>query len=389
MPVTTDRSAGRGPGGPVGPGILPRPLTALASAALLAGTGVAVWLLPSGPVNRPWAGGPGPDGPARGGTSSRPVPSGPLSSGSDEPGSPLLRPGAARTEPPTGRPSGFVPFADVARGPSLAPYGMTGRERVRWVVLGHLVATGDGCATGWAGLPGRAGGIAARLGPLRAVGGEVGVVFGGPAGREPAAACADPERLAAAYRRAVGALGASYAAFEPSDSSGSSGLNGPDGPDGPETVLRRARAIAVLQREAAARGRPLTVGFALEATVAGLAPGDRAMLRSTRLAGVEIGAVDLLVPLDRAPTGRARLGVVAAAVRAAQPQVARALGRPASWDRIALSPVLTGPRGLTAAETRTLTGFTARNGLAWLSVREPAPGPGGARLLAGGPDRAR
>ncbi|MFF0308270.1 hypothetical protein ACFYSC_12615 [Streptosporangium sp. NPDC004379] len=384
MPVTTDRSAGRGPGGPVGPGTLPRPLTALASAALLAGTGVAVWLLPSGPVNRPWAGGPGPDGPARGGASSRPVPSGPPSPASSGPDSPPRPgPGAARTEPSTGRPSGFVPFADVARGPSLAPYGMTGRERARWVVLGHLVAAGDGCATGWAGLPGRAGGIAARLGPLRAAGGEVGVVFGGPAGREPAAACADPGRLAAAYRRAVGALGASYAAFEPS---GSSGLNGPDGP---ETVLRRARAIAVLQREAAARGRPLTVGFALEATVAGLAPGDRAMLRSTRLAGVEIGAVDLLVPLDRAPTGRARLGAVAAAVRAAQPQVARALGRPTSWDRIALSPVLTGPRGLTAAETRTLTGFTVRNGLAWLSVREPAPGPGGARLLAGGPDRAR
>ncbi|MGV9601791.1 hypothetical protein ACWDR1_34555 [Streptosporangium sandarakinum] len=384
MPVTTDRSATRRSGGP---GTLPRPLTALASAVLLAGTGVAVWLLPSGPVNRPWAGGPGPEGPARGGAAPRPVPSGPGApgSGSSGPGSP--GPGSSRPDPlpsagpgperPTGRPSGFVPFADVARDPSFTGYGAAGRSR--WVVLGHLVAVGDGCAAGWAGLPGRAGAIASRLGPMRAAGGEVGVVFGGPAGREPAAACADPDRLVAAYRRVIGALGASYAAFEP------------DEPDGPETVLRRAHAIAALQREAAARGRPLTVGVVLPATAAGLTPRGRAMLRSTRLAGVEIGAVDLLVPLDRTPAGRARLGAVAAAVRAAQPQVARSLGRPAAWDRIALSPVLTGPRGLTGAETRTLTGFTARNGLAWLSVREaaPVPGPGGARLLAGAPARER
>ncbi|MFG1750167.1 glycoside hydrolase family 18 protein [Streptosporangium sandarakinum] len=382
MPVTTDRSATRRSGGP---GTLPRPLTALASAVLLAGTGVAVWLLPSGPVNRPWAGGPGPEGPARGGAAPRPAPSGPGTpgSGSSRPGPsrpdslPSAGPGPARPEPPTGRPSGVVPFADVARDPSFTEYGTAGRSR--WVVLGHLVAVGDGCAAGWAGLPGRAGAIVSRLGPMRAAGGEVGVVFGGPAGREPAAACADPDRLAAAYRRAIGALGASYAAFEPQE------------PDGPETVLRRARAIAALQREAAARGRPLTVGVALPATAAGLTPRGRAMLRSTRLAGVEIGAVDLLVPLDRTPAGRARLGAVAAAVRAAQPQVARSLGRPAAWDRIALSPVLTGPRGLTDAETRTLTGFIARNGLAWLSVREAAPasGPGGARLLAGAPGRER
>lgn len=348
MPMTTDRPTARRAREP---GTPPRSVIALAWVALVTGTGVAIWLLPAKSDEH----------------LTRPAPP----AAATTPPSPATRPAADRPSGRITRPSGFVTFVNAARAP-LPPLPRPARRgRVRWFTLGHLTAGPGGCTPGWAG-PRRRGGVPAptRLGRLRAAGGDAGLVFGGPVGRELAAACTDPGRLLNAYRQAVDAFGAGYIDFE---------IRGPA--DG-EAVLRRASAIAALQREAAADGRPLTVSFTLPVTGAGLTRGDQEMLRTTREGGAEITTVNLLVPIQDGAAGRPRLRSVASAVRTAHPQIARSLGGSTSWRRVALTPVLTGPRDLNMADARRLAAFTSRNGLAWLSTRGATPTTGVTRLLA-------
>jgi chitinase len=357
MPLVTVRPAARQAREP---GTPPRSFVVLASAALAFGTGVAIWLLPAK------AGGdqatPGQD--ARAGVTAPGLST--RSTAGQLPSRSLAS--------STGRPSGFVTFVDTIRDPLFALPEAPGADRVRWFTLGHLTAGREECVPIWGGRQTQDDNlIANRLGRLRAVGGDAGLAFGGPAGRELAAACIDLDRLVSAYRQAIGTFDATSIDFEIRD------------PADAETVLRRARAIATLQREAAAEGRPLTVSFTLPVTETGLAPNNQAMLRSTREAGVRIAAVNLLVTIGPAPDAefaRSRLGPIAAAVRAAQPQIAGSLGEPAAWRRIALTPVLSNSQDLTPLDARRLIAFAGRNRLAWLSLRGAAPTPTVARLLA-------
>ncbi|GAA3508848.1 hypothetical protein FHR32_000272 [Streptosporangium album] len=353
MSVATDHSAARRPREP---GTPPRAMVVLAAAALVTGTGLAVWLLPAtsdgwtGTGRTPHAGG-------------KPPRLTRTTAG--------LPPEPAPPPPAAVHPSGFVAFVDTVRDPLFNLPRAARQEHVRWFTLGHLTAGQDGCTPVWGGLRGQGGNpVATVLGRLRAAGGDAGLAFGGRTGSEPAVTCADLGRLTAAYRQVVAAFGVTYLDFEV------------EGADGDETVLRRAGAIRALQREAAGEGRPLTVSFTLPVNDAGLTLRDQAMLRSTREAGVEIAAVNLLAPIRRSSTGRTDLHYVASAVRAAHSQLAQAMGEATAWHRIALTAVLSGSRDLTVADARRLTAFTTRNGLAWLSTRGAAPAPDAARLLA-------
>ncbi|WP_329083979.1 MULTISPECIES: hypothetical protein [unclassified Streptosporangium] len=350
MPVATDRPDTRRTREP---GTPPRPLVVLASIVLATGTGTAIWLLPSRAQGE-WA--------AADRAGSRATPSGPVSG-------PSAGPSPA---PVVARPSGFVTFVDAVREPRFNLSREARRSHVRWFTLGHLTAGQKGCVPKWGGLQEQGGNpVANRLAPLRAAGGNAGLAFGGPTGRELAAACSDLARLTAAYRRAIGTFDATYIDFEV------------HAPAGEATVLRRARAIAALQREAAREGRSLTVSFTLPVTRTGLSSGDQAMLRATRSAGAEIAAVNLLAPVDTASGAGGRLRPVASAVRAAHPQIARSLGESAAWNRIALTPVLAGSGDLTRLEARRLAAFTSRNHLAWLSTRGAVLSPGITRFLTG------
>ncbi|GAA3081666.1 hypothetical protein [Streptosporangium carneum] len=354
MPVATERSAARRVREP---GTPPRSLVALASFALAAGTGTALWLLPSGVDERP---GPPGHSPASGVAAPPPT------------ASPVPRPVTSPAPRRVSRPSGFVTFVDAGRDPLFELPRAAGRDRVRWFTLGHLTAGTDGCTPGWDGHGQRRGDpVADRLGRLRAAGGEAGLAFGGPSGRELAAACADTGRLTEAYRRAVRSFGAGHIDFEIR------------GPVDEATVLRRADAIATLQREAAAEGRPLTVSFTLPAGRTGLTRDDQTMLRATRRRGAEISAVNLLVPIRGASVGGSRLRPIASAVQAAHPQITRSLGTATGWRGIALSPVLAGAGDLSSADARRLVAFTTRNRMAWLSTRGASPSSGVTRVLAG------
>ncbi|TYB68479.1 hypothetical protein FXF51_11605 [Nonomuraea sp. PA05] len=364
------------------PGLLPRPFAVLGALALAAGTVTVVRLLPADAT-----------------APSRP---------------PAARPSGTPPPTPAGAPhAAFVGFVDTAREPTFDLPGQARRTGVRRYALGHLVAGGDGCSPKWSGLPDTdppvmAGGadqsaataddasqdsdvpdqegagaarahtraglldpgrnpVANRIGKLRAMGGDAAPVFGGPDGPELAATCTRPGGLAAAYRRVVGAFDAEAVDFEVRDSADRA------------AVLRRARAIHAVQRE-----RRLKVSFSLPLRRDGLAPGDAAMLRATREAGAEVGTVNLLAAIEPRSTRGARLGLVAASVRAAAEQVARAHGLTdpvAAWRSIALTPVLADAGDMSERDARTLADYAARRGLAWLSLRGVTPKPDVSRIL--------
>ncbi|MFG1942805.1 hypothetical protein [Nonomuraea sp. NPDC048826] len=327
-------------------GTLPRPLAFLAAAVLAGATGTAISLLPAQAVLHQAAPVPPPSRAATPSPSSSP-PSSPAPAG----------------------PSGFVTFVDTAADPGFDLPADARRTGVRWYALGHLRAAPDGCAQRWAGrLAFGHDPVANRIGRLRALGGDAGLVFGGPAG-EAAATCVQQGALTAAYRRAVGAFGARYVDFElpvPGDRA---------------TVLRRARAIRALQRE-----RPLRAGFTLPLRADGLAGRDAEMLRLTREAGADVATVNVLAEIDSPGAPEDRLRRLAVALRAARVQVARAYGLASpdeAWPRLAVTCVLTGPAGLSVTEARKLAGFAARHRLAWLSLRGAAPDPEVARILRG------
>ncbi|WP_211370218.1 hypothetical protein, partial [Nonomuraea turkmeniaca] len=276
----------------------------------------------------------------------------------------------------------LVGFVDTAREPDFDLPAESRRTGVRHYLLGHLIAGGDdGCSPKWAGPyetlepaadrddpldPGE-NPVANRIGRLRALGGDVALTFGGADVAELAVTCTRPGGLAAAYRRVVGAFDAAAIDFEVRDSE-----------DG-AVVLRRARAIRAMQRE-----RGLRVSFTLPLRPYGLDAADVAMLRTTRKAGAEVGTVNLLAPMEprSAPSGRLRR--LAAAIQLAKDQIAQAQELPdpgQAWRRIALTPVLTGESDLTELDARTLAGYAARHGLAWLSLRGVPPSRDVARNL--------
>ncbi|WP_067183537.1 hypothetical protein [Microtetraspora niveoalba] len=362
------------------PGTPPRPLVALAAAALVAGTGYAMWLLPARAI--PDAPDPAPSTPAGaaqgGATGLGPV----AASAAATAPAPAVTAGSAvawrssdQVAPiPVGArdggPSGYVVFVDAVRDPGFDLAGAARSTGAGWYTLGHLAAGPDGCTPRWGGVVEQGGNPAANgLGPLRALGGDAGIAFGGPSGRELAQTCRDPGLLLAAYRRVIGAFDPAVIDFEVRDSADEA------------ATARRAAAVGQLQREAAAAGRPLAVTFTLPASESGLSTADAAMLRSARAAGVEILAVNLLVPFR--PGGSGDLHRLAVAARAARAQFAYALGVTGreAWRRMGLAPVLTSPRDLGGGRARRLADFRARNGLAWVSIRGARPDDDVVRVL--------
>ncbi|MET8000323.1 hypothetical protein [Nonomuraea glycinis] len=334
--------------------MLPRPFAVLFALALAGATAVAISLLPARATLQL--------------TVPRPAPS----SAGPAPAALLGR-------------STYVRFVDTAAEPGFDLPADARRSGVRWYALGHLVAGPDGCTSRWAGrLDFGHDPVAKRIGGLRAVGADAGLIFGGPDGGEPAATCTRPGALAAAYRRVVGAFDADYIDFDLRTDSADpraevSEAQDHGAQDRRATTVRRARAIRAMQRE-----RRLRVSFTLPLRPHGLAERDLDVLRLTREAGADVGAVNLLAELEPRSAPEGRMQRVAAALHAARTQLAEVydLNDPEhAWRRLALTCVLRDADDLSKTDAGKLAAFADRYGLAWLSVRGADPEPDAARIL--------
>ncbi|GIH28210.1 hypothetical protein Aph01nite_65200 [Acrocarpospora phusangensis] len=319
-------------------GTPPRSVLVLASLALFAATATALWLLPGRPLD------------SLAGSVTPPL---------------AARPAiVVGSPPPAGGPAprgpAYVAFVDAVRDPEFNLPAAFRRTGVGAYTLGHVSSGPDGCTPTWGGqvMPNP---LVGGLDRLRAEGGDAGLAFGGPAGRELSATCADADRLLAAYRGVIAAYRPAALDFEVHDSAD------------PVATARRAKAVARLQREFRAQGRPLTVTFTLPASTLGLSPEDRAMLRRTRQAGVDISTVNLLVPFAPGSSGNVRRLLQAAKSTHGQLGWALGGGTRATWRRIGLTPLLAAPQDLTPLDARRLLTFQARYNLAWLSVRGATP----------------
>ncbi|SDR30307.1 hypothetical protein [Thermostaphylospora chromogena] len=342
------------------PGVLPRPVVALAAVALAGATGVAMWLLP-GP-------------PALGGDAAS-------GSAADEP---LLTSAAERigvadrrlvAAAPLAGPDRFTAFVDATARPRFDLVAAHRRTGTRWFTLGHVTAGPGDCTPRWGGAAGRTVGrsdpMTRRVSALHAAGGGVTVAFGGPAGPSLAAVCPDARRLLAAYRHVVDAFGLSRLAFEFS------------GPLDPTATARHAKALRVLIRKTERRGGQLRIDYTFPAGYTGLSAERLEQLRAAHRYGVPIDTVGLLVPLRRAETSRP-VHLLSQSARAARDQIATVLDVPRkeAMRRIALIPVLSSPADLDTAEARALRSFAVRHHLARLSLRGAQPRASVRRVLS-------
>ena len=180
----------------------------------------------------------------------------------------------------------FAPYVDVTQWP---PFDMAAHAQatgIRSYTLGFIVAKGFGdCRASWGtyyllsenwfGEP---------IQQLRALGGDVIVSFGGAANQELAEACTTVTDLKAQYKAVADQYALTLLDF---DIEGGILTN-------VAANTRRAQAIAQLQADAAAAGKPLKVSFTLPVLPQGLTADGVALVKNAVVNGVDIGVVNIM-----------------------------------------------------------------------------------------------
>ncbi|WP_327073488.1 cellulose binding domain-containing protein [Kitasatospora purpeofusca] len=310
-------------------------------------------------------------------TTGAPSPTGSATVRPTTPVTPTPTAGTSTTPAPTATATGtpapagggrFAPYVDTSLYP---PYDLVATAKATGVKDFTLafVVSGGGCTPKWGGVTELADdAVAARIGALRAIGGDVRVSFGGANGSELALACSSVADLTAVYQRTVDAFGLTRLDF---DVEGGAIAN-------TSANTRRAQAIAQLQKNAAAKGRALDVSFTLPALPSGLTQEGVNLVADAKNNGVTIGAVNIMA-MDYgdgvAPDPQGRMGAYAiAAATATQAQVKSVLGLDdaAAWRRVAVTPMIgvndVASEVFTVADAKQLAEFARSKHLAWLAM---------------------
>ncbi|RKT17695.1 chitinase (glycosyl hydrolase family 18) [Streptomyces sp. 1114.5] len=270
--------------------------------------------------------------------------------------------------PPAGAGAGFAPYVDTSLYP---PYDLVATAKASGVKDFNLafVVSGGGCVPKWGGVSDLStDAVAARIGELRAIGGDVRISFGGANGSELALACGSTADLTAAYQKVVDAYGATKLDFD---------VEGGAIADAAANT-RRAQAVAQLQKNAAARGKALDVSFTLPALPSGLTQEGVDLVAGAKANGVAVGAVNIMA-MDFgdgvAPDPQGRMGKYAiAAATATQAQVKSVLGLDdaAAWRKVAVTPMIgvndVASEVFTVADAQQLADFATAKHLAWLAM---------------------
>lgn len=284
---------------------------------------------------------------------------------------------------PPGAPSagtaGFAPYVDTTLPPPFSLVATARATGVKQFNLAFIVAGRGNCTPEWGGVTAIGNDpVAAQVGALRAIGGDVRVSFGGEAGNELAVTCTSTARLEAAYQQVISAYHVNKIDF---DIEGAALANA-------AANARRDQAIAALQ----AADPGLRASFTLPVLPSGLTADGVALLDGAVRAGVRVAAVDVMT-MDygdgAAPSPGGQMGTYAIdAATATDAQVATALGISdgAAWSRVAVTPMIgvndISDEVFTVANARQLEAFAASKHLAWLSMWSAARDvecPGGAR----------
>ena len=300
---------------------------------------------------------------------------------------PPAAPASSSTNPSAGSPSGgaagFAPYVDTSLYPPFSLVSTAQATGVKQFNLAFVVAAGSGgCTPEWGGVTAiGADPVAAQIGALRAIGGDVRISFGGQAGSELAITCTSVSQLQAAYQQVISAYDVNKIDF---DIEGAA-------VDNTAANARRDQALAALQ----AQNPGLQVSFTLPVLPSGLTADGDAVLTGAAQAGVKISAVNVMA-MDygdgAAPNPSGQLGTFAIdAATATDAQVASALGisADAAWSKVAVTPMIgvndTSDEVFTVANAQQLAAFAASKHLAWLSMWSAARDtecPGGAQSFA-------
>ena len=230
----------------------------------------------------------------------------------------------------------FAPYVDVLQNGSFNLASSAQTAGIKYYNLAFIVA-GNGCTPTWGGsLAVNSSSVASRVAAFRAVGGHVRISFGGESGTELAAACDSVSELAAAYQSVITAYSATEIDFDVEGSE----LGDTDAND------RRAKAIAILERNAAAAGRSLEVSATLPVGPQGLPANSTSLLRNAASNGATIHVVNIMAMDfgdDAAPDPDGNMGNYAvSAMKGAQAQVKSIfkLSDAAAWRRVAVTALI-------------------------------------------------
>jgi hypothetical protein len=289
---------------------------------------------------------------------------------------------AAPSGPPSGSTAGFAPYVDTTLYPAYNLVTTAQQTGVKQFNLAFIVAPGGGgCTPEWGGMtPVGDDPVAAQIGALRAMGGDVRISFGGEAGQELALTCSSAAQLEAAYQQVISAYHVTKVDFD---------IEGAALDDTAANALRD-QALAALQEK-----DNLQISFTVPVIPSGLGSDVIALLAGAVQAGVQISAVDIMT-MDygdgAAPDPSGMMGTYAIeAATATDAQVASVLGisDDAAWSKIAVTPMIgvndNSDEIFTLANAQQLEAFAASKHLAWLSMWSAARDtecPGGAQQWA-------
>lgn len=198
-------------------------------------------------------------------------------------------PTAAPTSPGVADTTVVAPYVDMGLWPPADLNAMSAATGVRTFTAAFVVQdAAKACVPAWGGYSaygiGGSSDFADTIGAFTGRGGRVIVSFGGASGSELADTCTDDAALLAAYRKVIDRYGLDRIDF---DIEGASVANA-------TANQRRARVVAALQRDYAARGRTIEVSLTLPVMPDGLDANGQRTVREFAAAGVRLAAVNVM-----------------------------------------------------------------------------------------------
>ena len=279
-----------------------------------------------------------------------------------------------------------APYVDMLLYPTFDLASALSASGIKDYTLAFVV-DGRGCKASWGGvMPVSDAPFASDIAALRSAGGDVIVSFGGQNGTELAAGCTSLAALAAQYQAVIETYNLTSVDFD---------IEGAALADH-ASINRRSQAIAILEHNAAAAGRPLHVSLTLPVLPTGLTSDGMNVIKSALATGARIDLINVMA-MDygdyNAPKGSTQMGQYA--INAAQathdqlvtlyPQASRAQ----LWTMIGVTPMI-GVNDLsneifTLTNASQLVAFARKQHLGrlsfWSATRDH-PCPGGALTYA-------